>query len=96
MKRDAKSPIAKTGCYNDRIHMAYETKVRKIGYSLGIVIPKDALEAMRVEEGTVLYLTHSTEGAMRITPERPGFAEKMAIAERGMRKYRNALRELAK
>lgn len=76
--------------------MAYQTKVRKIGNSYGIVIPKEALAAMKVEEGTTLYLTESTEGSLRITPEKPGFAEKMAIAERGMRKYRNALRELAK
>ncbi len=76
--------------------MAYQTKVRKIGNSYGIVIPKEALAAMRVEEGTTLYLTESTEGSLRITPDKPGFAEKMAIAERGMRKYRNALRELAK
>jgi hypothetical protein len=33
---------------------------------------------------------------VRITPERPGFKEMMEIAERGMQRYRNALRELAK
>ncbi|MCB1232411.1 MAG: AbrB/MazE/SpoVT family DNA-binding domain-containing protein [Verrucomicrobiae bacterium] len=76
--------------------MSYQTKVRKIGNSYGIVIPKEALAAMRVEEGTTLYLTESTEGSLRITPEKPGFAEKMAIADRLMKRYRNALRELAK
>lgn len=76
--------------------MAYKTKVRKIGNSYGIVIPKEALAAMRVEEGTTLYLTESTEGSLRITPDKPGFAEKMAIADSLMKRYRNALRELAK
>ncbi len=76
--------------------MAHETKVRKIGNSLGIVLPKEVLESMKVEEGTALYITGSTEGAIRITPERPGFAEKAAIADSLMRRYRNALRELAK
>lgn len=76
--------------------MAYQTKVRKIGNSYGIVIPKEALAAMRVEEGTTLYLTESTEGSLRITPDKPGFAEKMAIADSLMKRYRNALRELAK
>ncbi|MFV1995950.1 MAG: AbrB/MazE/SpoVT family DNA-binding domain-containing protein [Verrucomicrobiales bacterium] len=76
--------------------MAYETKVRKIGNSLGIVLPREALQALRVEEGTTLYLTESTDGALRVTPHKPGFADMMGLAERGMRKYRNALRELAK
>jgi putative addiction module antidote len=76
--------------------MAIETKVRKIGNSLGIVLPKEALSALKVEEGTTLYLTEAPQGALRITPERPQFAELMAIADRGMMRYRNALRELAK
>lgn len=76
--------------------MAIETKVRKIGNSLGIVLPKEALNAMKVEEGATLYLTEAPENAMRITPEKPGFEEKMEIAESLMRRYRNALRELAK
>lgn len=76
--------------------MAMETKVRKIGNSLGVVLPKDALNALKVEEGSVLYLTEAPEGSLRVTPEKPGFKEMMEIAERGMRKYRNALRELAK
>jgi putative addiction module antidote len=76
--------------------MAIETKVRRIGNSLGIVLPKEALHQMKVEEGATLYLTGDAEGAMRLTPDRPGFKEQMAIAEEGMRRYRNALRELAK
>lgn len=81
---------------NERNNMAIETKVRKIGNSLGIVLPKEALNALKVEEGTSLYLTEAPEGSMRVTPDRPGFAEKMEIAERLMNRYRNALRELAK
>lgn len=76
--------------------MAIETKVRKIGNSLGIVLSKEALNALKVEEGATLYLTEAPHGALRVTPERPGFDEMMKIAERGMQKYRNALRELAK
>lgn len=75
--------------------MAIETKVRRIGNSLGIVLPKEALTALKVEEGATLYLTDAPEGSLRVTPERPGFAEKMEIAEKLMMRYRNALRELA-
>ncbi len=76
--------------------MTMKTKVRKIGNSLGIVLPKEALQAMKVKEGAVLYLTEAPESALRITPEQPGFDDMMAIARTGMQKYRNALRELAK
>ena len=76
--------------------MLVETKVRKIGNSLGVVLPKEALQTMNVEEGTTLYLTESTEGAIRVTASRPEFSDMMEIAEKGMQKYRNSLRELAK
>jgi putative addiction module antidote len=76
--------------------MPIQTKVRKIGNSLGIVLPKEALQTLKVGEGDVLYLTEAPEGSLRITPERPGFEEKMEVARSLMNRYRNAFRELAK
>ena len=76
--------------------MAIETKVRRIGNSLGIVLPKEALQRLRVEEGTTLYLTEAPNDSLSITVEKPGFKDIMALAEDGMNRYRNALRELAK
>lgn len=77
--------------------MAYKTKLRKIGNSLGIVIPKAALQSMKVEEGATLYITEAPEGAVRVSSaESDSFDTMMAVAEKGMRHYRNALRELAK
>ncbi len=76
--------------------MPIETKVRKIGNSLGIVLPKEALQALKVGEGDTLFLTEAPKCSLQITPERPGFEEIMTIAQEGMNRYRNALRELAK
>ncbi|MEI6494158.1 MAG: AbrB/MazE/SpoVT family DNA-binding domain-containing protein [Verrucomicrobiota bacterium] len=76
--------------------MPIATKVRKIGNSLGIVLPKEALQTLRVEEGATLFLTEAPKSSLTITPERPGFDEAMRVAEAGMNRYRNALRELAK
>lgn len=73
-----------------------KTKVRKIGNSYGIVLPKAALQSMKVKEGDVLYLTEAPENSLQVTPGDKQFADVMEIAERGMRRYRNALRELAK
>lgn len=76
--------------------MPIETKVRKIGNSYGIVLPKEALQALKVEEGASLYLTEAPNNTLNINPERPGFDEKMQIVEDVMKRYRNTLRELAK
>jgi putative addiction module antidote len=76
--------------------MAIETKVRKIGNSLGIVLPKEALQALKVGEGDTIFLTEAPECSLRMTPEKPGFEQVMKIATEGMNRYRNALRELAK
>lgn len=76
--------------------MPIETKVRRIGNSLGIVLPKEALNALKVEEGATLYLTEAPANSLRVTPDQPGFKEKMVIADSLMKRYRNALRELAK
>jgi putative addiction module antidote len=73
-----------------------ETKVRKIGNSLGILLPKEAMQALRVEEGATLYLTEAPNNSLNITPDRVGFKEKMEVAQSLMRRYRNAFRELAK
>ena len=76
--------------------MTMKTKVRKIGNSYGIVLPKEALHSMKVKEGDTLYLTEAPECSLRVTPWDRQFKDMMAIAERGMTRYRNALRELAK
>ena len=83
------------GCYNYR-NNTMKTKLRKIGNSYGIILPKEALHVLQVKEGDVLYLTDAAEASLRITPGRPGFEEKAAVARDLMRRYRNALRELAK
>jgi len=69
--------------------------VRKIGNSLGVILPAEATAALQVAEGDQLFLTPSPEG-FRITPYDPAFEQQMKVASKGMKKYRNALRELAK
>ena len=76
--------------------MVVELKLRKIGNSLGVVLPKEALARLNADEGDVLVLTETTDGGFRVTSTDPGFAEKMSAAEKIGRRYRNALRELAK
>ena len=69
--------------------------VRKIGNSLGVILPQEVLGKLRVQEGDRLTLTESPEG-MKLTAYDPEFSRKMKKAEEIMSRYRNALRELAK
>jgi putative addiction module antidote len=70
-------------------------KVTKIGNSMGLILPKDALARMNVTAGDSLFLIE-TPGGYRITPYDPDFEEQMSIAKEIMKRDRDILRELAK
>ena len=72
-----------------------ELKVRKVGNSLGVVLPKEVLAHLKVEEGDTMTLTEAQDG-VRLTVSNPEFAKSMAVFESLNRRYRSALRELAK
>jgi putative addiction module antidote len=73
-----------------------ELKVRKIGNSLGVVLPKEAVSRLRAGDGDRLFLIEGPNGAYQLTPYDPGFEEKMAKAEGIMGRYRNTLHALAR
>jgi putative addiction module antidote len=75
--------------------MVLELKLRKVGNSVGVVFPKEALARLNAGEGDTIYLTESEDG-LRLTANNPEFARKLKIAEQLSRRYRNALKELAK
>jgi putative addiction module antidote len=70
-------------------------KLRKIGNSVGAIIPQATLDELRVGEGDTVYLTSSAEG-VRLTPYNPDFERQMSLALEIMKKRRNAYRELAR
>lgn len=74
---------------------AQALKLRKIGNSLGLIIPREMQEALRVSEGDMLFSSFTEQG-IQLTPYDPDFEVAMQAFERTRRKYRNALKELAK
>jgi putative addiction module antidote len=70
-------------------------KITRIGNSLGVVLPKEAVSHLRVEQGDALYLTEAPDG-YRLTAFDPQFEAQMKAARSVMKKRRNVLRELAK
>ncbi|MEM1377847.1 MAG: AbrB/MazE/SpoVT family DNA-binding domain-containing protein [Pseudomonadota bacterium] len=71
-------------------------KVRKVGNSLGVVLPKELLARLKVKDGDNVYASEAPDGSVRLTAYDPAFEEQMKAAQEGMAQYRNTLRELAK
>ncbi len=71
-------------------------KIRKVGNSLGVVLPLEVVSRLHVEDGDRLFLTEAPEGGYRLTPYDPEFEAQMKLAEEGMSIYRNTLHALAK
>ena len=79
--------------------MVFALKLRKIGNSVGLILPKEAMAKLNVQEGDTLALTDGPAGRMRVTAVTKGqaqFAKQMKAAEKIIRRYRTTLRELAK
>jgi hypothetical protein len=51
---------------------------------------------LKIKNGDILYLTESPDGGYRLTPYNPEFERQMTAAESIMRRYKDALRQLAK
>lgn len=74
--------------------MADALKVRKIGNSLGVILPSTTLDELNVEEGDELFVVHTSEG-LWLTPYDPDFADAVEGARAFMRTHRDAFRKLA-
>jgi putative addiction module antidote len=73
-----------------------QLKVRKIGNSLGVVLPKEAVSRLRAGDGDRLFLIEGPDGAYQLTPYDPSFEKKMEKTEQIIGRYRNTLHVLAK
>lgn len=71
-------------------------QVKRIGNSLGLIIPKDLLARLKLREGDKLHVVEQTERGIKLTPYDPKHAEAMEFARRSFREYADAYRALAK
>jgi putative addiction module antidote len=75
--------------------MNMEVKVRKIGNSAGVVLPKDLLAHLDVAVGETLSVSKTPHG-IELSVRDPEFDAQMAAAREVMSRRKRALRELAK
>jgi putative addiction module antidote len=71
-------------------------QIRKIGNSLGLILPKELLAQLGFAEGDRLEFVRQPEGGVRLQRHDDTHARAMAIARQVMKDYADTMRELAK
>ena len=69
-------------------------KLRAIGNSIGVLLPKEILARLKVGEGDTLHVVETKDGIM-LTPLDPAVAEQIRLGREVMHQYRDTLRALA-
>lgn len=69
--------------------------LRRAGGSIGATLPKDMADRLHLAPGDRVLAVESDNGIL-LTPYDPNVERALGIARRAAKKYRNALRELAK
>lgn len=75
--------------------MVKKQTLKKVGGSAAVVLPKSMLERFHLGPGDEVTVSETDKGLL-VTPFDPDFSEAMEHYARIAKKYRNALRELAK
>jgi putative addiction module antidote len=75
--------------------MPLQFKLKAIGNSVGLILPKEELARLGVGKGDVLTGV-STPNGIELRPYDPDFERQMEAARKIMHKRRAVLRELAK
>ena len=75
--------------------MVRKLTLRQVGGSIGATIPKDMADRLHLEAGDRV-LAVETERGILLTPYDPDIEAGLAVAAHAAKKFRNALRELAK
>jgi putative addiction module antidote len=75
--------------------MVKEIKLRRVGGSVGTTLPKDMADRLHLESGDTLLAVETEQGIL-LTPYDPVTTEALEVAAAASKRYRHALRELAK
>jgi len=70
-------------------------KLRKVGNSVGLILPNELLGSLNLGAGDSVYISR-TEAGFSVSIYDPAITEQMTALRRVMKKRRSALRELAK
>ncbi len=71
-------------------------QVRKIGNSLGLILPKELLARLKLTVGDKLHIVEQTERGFKLSPYDPVHAKGMEIARKAFSRYADTFKALAK
>jgi putative addiction module antidote len=71
-------------------------QIRRIGNSVGLILPKELLARLKLKEGDKLHVIEEPERAFRLSPYDAKHAKAMEIARQVMHEYQDTFRALAK
>ena len=71
-----------------------ETKIVRVGNSLGMILSKEMLARMKVDQGDRLFIVETADGFI-LTPYDPTIADQVKRGQAFMKKYRDTFRALA-
>lgn len=71
-------------------------KIRKVGNSLRLVLPKEVISRLRTGDGQDVFFLEGPNNTYLITPFDPAFETKIEKVEEITARYRKALHVLAK
>lgn len=75
--------------------MVRQLKLRQVGGSVGATLPKDMADRLHLAAGDRVLALETDEGIL-LSPYDPTVEKALALAAKTAKKYRNALRQLAK
>lgn len=71
-------------------------EIKKIGNSTGLILPKELLARLGLEQGDEVVVTVGPDRTLTMTPYDDDDDETMRIARQIMKEYKNTLKALAK
>lgn len=81
---------------NDEAPEIGALQIRRIGNSVGLILPKELLARLRLKEGDKLHIVEQTDRGLKLSPYDPKHAKAMEIARQAFRDYADTFKALAK
>ncbi len=71
-------------------------QLKRIGNSTGLILPKELLARLGLDQGAEVFLTEGPDRMVTMTPYDPHHEKVMAIAREAFKEYRDTFKALAK
>lgn len=70
-------------------------KLRAVGTSIGVILPKEFLHRLKIKKDDVLFAVETPDGYL-VTPYDPALEEQLKLGREIMDEHRDTLRALSK